>query len=182
MLKKMFFLSMSSIIFFQTAQFAFAQNTGQQKTDHFITALQNQASQSAARSQTSLQAIINRADTMISVRITSLTNLSTRIQNDSRLTTDEKSSLSADVQSALSGLTNLKSKIDADTDVATARSDTKEIVTNYYVYEIFEPKIRLLIMLNNIQEIVSKLQILTPQLTSLANTLSSQGKNTSVIT
>jgi archaellum component FlaC len=143
--------------------------------------LANQASRSADRSANQLQNIKNKADTLIMNRLDSLNNLLTRVQNDTRLSTSEKSSFVSEIQQDVSGLTALKGKIDADTDVATARADAKSIITNYYIYAVFEPKVRLLVTLNNLQTTASYVQALVPQIQNLINTLKSQGKDTSQI-
>lgn|GEM_PF-1517003 len=142
---------------------------------------QNQASRAADRQQNELQNSIHRADTMITNRITTLNTLNTRLQNDSKLSSSEKSSLSADIQADITGLTTLKAKIDADTDLTTARADIKQIVTSYYVYALFEPKIRLLITLNNLQTATANVQALVPQIQNLINTLQSHGKDVSAL-
>jgi len=139
----------------------------------------NQASRSANKSASELQNIISRADTLIVNRLDSLNTLLNRIQNDTRLTADEKSSLKTEIQQNVSGLTALKAKIDADTDVATARTDAKSIITSYYVYAVFEPKVQLLVTLNNLQTTTGYIQALVPQLQNLINTLKAQGKDTS---
>lgn len=146
-----------------------------------INKLIKEASSSANRSQVQLQNIIKAADEMIANRITSLNNLNTRIQGDTKLTVDEKASLTADVTTAITGLNTLKAKIDADTDVATAKADTKQIVTNFYIYARLEPKMRIFITLNNLQTTITNLQNLVPQIQSLITTLNSQGKDTSDI-
>jgi hypothetical protein len=143
--------------------------------------LQNQASKSANKSSNQLQAIIGKADTLITNRLNSLNELSNRIQSDARLTTSEKSSLTTDIQTGVSGLMALKAKVDADKDVATARADAKLVITNYYIYAVFEPKIRLLITLNNMQTTLGYVEALVPQLQNLINTLKSQGKDVSQI-
>src|SRR5690348_1055831 len=78
-----------------------------------------------------LSRIQARANQMIQVRLTSLQNLLTRVQNDTRLSADEKTSFANDINTAISGLTALKVKIDADSDGPTALADTKSIVTSY---------------------------------------------------
>lgn len=141
--------------------------------------MENQASKSANKSASELQNIISRADTLIVNRLDSLNTLLNRVQNDTRLTADEKSSLTTEIQQDVSGLTALKAKIDADTDVTTARADTKTIITSYYIYAVFEPKVRLLVTLNNLQTTTGYIQALVPQLQNLINTLKAQGKDTS---
>ena len=143
---------------------------------------QNQASRSAARQSTELQNVITRANSLIASRLSSLNSLMTRVQGDTRLSSDEKSSLTSEIQTDITGLTALQTKIDADTDVTTARSDTKTIITNYYIYAVFMPKMRLLITLNNLQTTTAYIQALETQLQSLVTTLQSQGKNISQLT
>jgi hypothetical protein len=143
--------------------------------------IENQASKSANKSANELQNIISKADTLIVNRLDSLNTLLNRVQNDTRLTASEKSSQTAEIQQDVSSLTALKAKIDADTDVATARTDAKSIITNYYIYAVFEPKVRLLITLNNLLTTTGYIQALVPQLQNLINTLKAQGKDTSQI-
>jgi len=140
--------------------------------------MENQASRSANKSANELQNIKNRADTLIMNRLDSLNTLLNRVQNDTKLTASEKSSLISDVQKDVAALTSLKAKIDADTDVTTARADAKSIITSYYVYAVFEPKIQLLVTLNNLQTTASYIQALVPQLQNLINKLKTDGKDT----
>lgn len=147
-----------------------------------IMKLIKEASNSATRNQDRAASIIKGADMMITNRTRTLNNLNSRIESDERLTQDQKSSLSQDIQTAISGLNTLKVTIDADTDPAQARADTKKIVTDFRVYEILEPKLRLLVTLNNLQATVSNLQTLIPQIQSIISTLNSQGKDTSALT
>lgn len=170
-------IAIGGIILAQGALPAFAQALGGQKLVNQVNREQNQASRAAQRQSNQLQNIITRSDTLITNRLTSLNTLSTRVQNDTRLSSSEKSSLSSDIQTDVSGLTALKTKIDGDTDVTTARSDEKSIITGYYVYAAFEPKVRYLIILNNLQTVTLNLQALVPQLQNLINTFQSKGDN-----
>lgn len=144
--------------------------------------LQNEASRQANQQQKKLSAVVQKADTLITNRINSLNNISARVANDKRLSSDERSSLNADIQTNITGLTTLKSKIDADTDTQTALTDSKQIITNFRVYAILEPKLRLLIMLNNLKTPISNLQGEIPQIQNIINTLQAQGKDVSALT
>lgn len=163
----------------QTITPAFAQDFGIGGLVHDVNGYRNQASHAAAMQQRKLADIIQHADAMITNRITHLNTLLGRVQSDTRLTSDEKTNLSGQIQTVISGLTSLKSKVDADTDAKTALTDAKQMFTNFHVYEQLEPKIRLLIMLNNMLTMVTKVQGLVPQLQTLINNLSSQGKDVS---
>ncbi len=135
------------------------------------------ASKAAAVSQSRLTSIVARADTMITTRVTALQTLSTKVQNDSRLTDTEKTNLTTDIQNQISSLQTLKTKIDADTDATTALADTKQIITNYYIFAVYEPKTDMLIVLNNLNTVVTQLQATVPQLQNLITTYG-QGKDT----
>ena len=161
----------------QNAVPAFAEGNGVQRIQNETAHLEKMASHAAVKQTDQLQTIIDRSNTLITNRLTTLNTLLTRVQNDKRLTDTEKSSLSSDIQTTISGLTTLKAKIDADTDATTARADEKQIVTNYYVYAVLEPKIRLLVVINNLQTSTATLQGLVPQLQNLINTYKSQGKD-----
>lgn len=139
--------------------------------------MQNRATAAADKQSAELTRIQKRADTMIRVRLDSLQKLQTRIQNDKRLTADEKTVFTSDINTITSQLTTLKAKIDADTDAATALSDAKSIVTSYRIYEVFEPKIRLTLIIDNLQTTTNQLASLMPKIQTLLNTLKSQGKD-----
>lgn len=147
-----------------------------------VTKAQNQASAAAQRKATNLADLKSKADQMIAMRINDLNKISTRIQNDSRLNSSDKTSLNNDIQNATNGLTQLKNKIDADTDLTTIRADAQQIVTNYRVYIVLEPKIQLLITISNLQTLTANLEGLTPKIQSLVNSLQSQGKDVSTVT
>lgn len=129
------------------------------------------------KQQNNLDQVKRRVDKEIARRIDRLNKLLQRIQNDQKLTSDEKSNLSADIQSDITGLTNLKSKVDSDTDMATLRSDAKQVVTKFRVFEIAVPKTRLLIIIDNLQSVVTRISGFTPKIQDLINNLKSQGKD-----
>ncbi len=159
-----------------------AEDLGGQKLINDVNRFQNQASKTAEVKQRKLSDVIKRADELINNRINSLNRLIARIQNDKRLTDSQKASLISDIQTNISGLNTLKAKIDADKDLQTALTDGKQIFTNFRIYAIFEPKIRLLITLNNMKDTVTRLQGLVPQIQTLIDNLKSQGKDVSGLT
>lgn len=139
----------------------------------------NNSSKAAVREQEQIIRLKQQGDKMADQRIASLNKLITRINNDKNLTSDEKTTLSSDVQNAINGLTALKTKIAGDTIAADLKTDIKQIVTNYKVYEIFEPKMRILVIIDNLQDISNRLSLLTPKLQAFINDLKAQNKNVS---
>jgi len=171
----------TTALFTQVSLPVFAQDFGGNGLLKDVHHWMNQASQTAERKQDELQKIIHQADSMITMRLNSLNNMNSRIQNDKRLSSSQKNSLLSDIQTDISGLNALKTKTDADTNVTTVRNDEKQIITNYYIYARFEPKIRILITLNNLQSITANLQAIVPQIQNLVSTFQSQGKDVSQI-
>lgn len=135
----------------------------------------------AQRQDTELAKLQQKASTMIDERITTLNALLSRIQSDTRLSDTDKTTLTTNINNMISNLQSLKAKIAADTDVTTARTDAKSIVTSYHVFATFEPETRLLTIVSNLQTTAGNLQNLVPLLQNLSSTLKSQGKDTTTI-
>lgn len=139
------------------------------------------ASKAAERQSTELTKLQQRANTMIDQRITSLNTLLSRVQNDTRLSSADKATLTGNITTMISNLQSLKAKIAADTTLDAARADAKSIVNSYHIYATFEPQTRLLTIISNLQTTATNITNLVPQLQTLSNTLKSQGKDTSAI-
>lgn len=131
----------------------------------------------AQREDTRLTAIKTSADKMIDQRVATLQTLLTHVTQDSKLPSDDVTAFTTDINTTISSLQTLKTKIDADTDVTTALADRKSIVTSYRIYLIFEPKLRLLIAVDNLQAVNQKLATLSGSLTTLITNLKSEGKD-----
>lgn len=99
-----------------------------------------------------------RANTAIDNRVTRLNQLIDRINGIKRLTTDQKTTLSGQIQTEISNLQALKVKIDADTDLATLRTDVQSVVKSYRVYVVFIPKIYIIAHGDRLMDVVSALQ------------------------
>lgn len=168
-----------AFLFASSTQPVFAQDFGMNKFRNDVRRDENQASKTARRQEQNLDNLQKRANKLIDSRIDSLNKVLARIKNDKRLSADEKASLSQDVQTTISGLTQLKAKIDADTDISVARDDAQKIITDFKVFAIFEPKIRLLVTIDRLLALDSKLSSLASKLQSHINKLKAQGKDVS---
>ncbi len=144
---------------------------------NLIQKIENQSTQTAQGQSNALDALKKKADSMIDKRVMDLNKAIARIQEDNRLTTGQKTSFVSSLQTNITGLTNLKAKIDADIDLTIARSDAKQIVDSYRIYLVVEPKTRLLVTINNLQTTNTNMQNLSPKLQDLINALKSQGKD-----
>lgn len=104
-----------------------------------------------------IQSLKTRADTEIAKRLTALNSLITKINAIKRLTADQKSSYTSDIQGNITSLTTLKTKIDADTDPTTLQSDVRSIIESYRIFAVYVPKIHLLTGANVAAEMVTSL-------------------------
>jgi hypothetical protein len=87
-----------------------------------------------------LSDIITKANTDIAKRVEALNALNTRVQGMKNESSDEKASISSQVQTNITGLTTLKAKIDADTDASLAKDDIKGIFSNFRIYALVIPQ------------------------------------------
>ncbi len=76
-----------------------------------------------------LAQVIARSDTTIDKRIQALTTMATRMSAMKNVQSSTETTLASQTQAKIASLTTLKAKIDADTDLATARADAKAIVS-----------------------------------------------------
>jgi len=98
------------------------------------------ATSSATRIQSQMNNLVSRADQEITRRITGLNNLASRITSMKRIDSADQANISSSVQSQISVLTSLKTKIDADTDIATLRADVQSITKSYRIYALIIPQ------------------------------------------
>jgi predicted nucleic acid-binding Zn-ribbon protein len=128
------------------------------------TTTKNSTANTQAAKQAALQNIISKGDQEIERRLTSLSTLTNKVNDATKLTPDNKSTLSSEVSSTSSGLTSLKSQLDSQTTVAAAVADAKDIYTEYRVYALVAPKI-------NLVKVADDQQVVQAKLTSLAQKL-----------
>jgi len=96
-----------------------------------------------ATSSPSLDALKAFGDCEIGRRLTTLNTQASRVSSSKVLTASDKTALSNEISSTVSGLNSLKATIDADTTLATLRSDVTKIATEFRVYLLVVPQINL---------------------------------------
>jgi len=109
----------------------------------------------ATREAAMIQKGIADADKAISMRITSLNNLLSRIESIKNVSAADKATIASTTQSEIDAMTALKTKIDADAATTTLRDDLKSITANYRVYALVEPQIQILAAADKINQIIS---------------------------
>jgi hypothetical protein len=139
------------------------------------------ASTSTAANQARLQLIITRGDNEIARRLTTLNTLTSKINGAAKLSASDKSTLSSEVSSEISGLTSLKTQLDADTTVTAAKTDAQTIITGYRVYALIVPKVELVKVADDQQVTEGKLTALATKLQSRITAEQSAGKSVTTL-
>lgn len=127
--------------------------------------------------QAKIKAIVNKGDREINRRLTTLNTLSNKINGAQKLTSSDKNTLSSEVSNEVSGLTALKSKLDADSDLTTAKADAQSIFSDYRVYALVVPKVQLVKAADDQQVAEGKLADLAGKLQSRITSAKNSGKD-----
>lgn len=130
-----------------------------------------------AAQQAKLKAAIEKADKEIDRRVVVLTELNTRVQAMERVTPDFKNTLSANVQTQITALGQLKTKIDADTDLETLKSDVKAITDSYRIFALVLPQTRIAVAADREVTLIAMMNALGTKLQARLQELQSQGKD-----
>jgi hypothetical protein len=122
-----------------------------------------------ATSTARLARIISRGDAAISERLASLDALNTRVQAMVNVSANLKANITSEVQTNESGLTALKVKMDADTDVPTAINDEKSIYNSYRIYALVIPRGYVVASADRIDTIVGMMTAIAGKLQTRIN-------------
>ena len=123
----------------------------------------------------------SRADHEIDRRLASLNLVLTRISTFKHITDSDKASLTSSVKTEISNLTTLKTKIAADADLVTLRTDVKSIVDSYRVFLLFIPKIHLLAASDRILTINDEITSLSTKLEQKIQSAKTGGKDVAIL-
>ncbi len=102
-----------------------------------------------------LPKIISRSNVAIDARVDALNKLNARIQQMKNVSVTFKSNISSQIQTNILGLTTLKTKIDADTDVTIALTDEKSILGSFRIYALVIPQGYILASADRVDTVVS---------------------------
>ena len=129
-----------------------------------------------------LPEVIARGDADIAARIDALNKLNTRVQGLKNESDAEKAGIATQVQTNIAGLTTLKAKIDADTDVAIARTDDQSIFTDYRVYALVVPQGWILAAADRVNTIGGLMTTLSAKLQTRISADQTAGKDVTALT
>lgn len=122
-----------------------------------------------------------KADKEIDRRLAVLNNLVQRINSINKLSDSSRSELLLLVQTDITTLTNLRDKIEADTDLSVLKTDVQSIVKDYRVYVLARPKIGLVIAADTVLANADKLTTISAKLQTRITQEQSAGKDVSAL-
>ncbi|MDE2030936.1 MAG: hypothetical protein KGI58_01605 [Patescibacteria group bacterium] len=130
---------------------------------------------------TRLTNIIAKSDEAINARIASLNKIDEKVQQMAHVSSAEKLNISNEIQTNITGLSELKSKIDSDTDAKTAHTDSSSIYGKFRIYALIIPQGYIEASADRIDTIVGMLTTISTKLQSRINSDQSEGKNVTAL-
>lgn len=129
-----------------------------------------------------MERLRTKANKEIERRIESLQKLITKINSVKRLTDSQRTTMVTQVQSEITNLTTLKSKIASDTTIDEIRTDVQSIVKSYRIYVLYIPKMTIIANADKILNLLSgEMNTLTAKLQVRINELSANGVDVATI-
>lgn len=118
----------------------------------------------SASTQAKITTAKSRANQEITRRVGILTQLNTDVQAMVKVSASEKSAIASEVQTEISSLNSLNAKIQADTVVATLRTDIQSITIDYRIFMLVVPQGRIEVTADKIQTIATNYMALSAKL------------------
>jgi hypothetical protein len=128
----------------------------------------------------SISRIQSRASALIRERINSLNANAQAISASKTLTTEQKLSLTTILSSNVTGLTALKASIASSTEASSTKALTESIFTNFRIYGIVIPQVRLEKRVFDLQNHSQKLSDLFVKVQSNIDEAKTKGRNVAV--
>ena len=124
----------------------------------------------------------DRADQEIDRRVAKLNDLTTQVQAMIKVSDAEKANLAGAIQAQINDLTTLKTKIDADTDTATLKTDVQSITKGYRIYVLVMPQAMIEVAADKLQTTASLFTDFSAKLQTRIAEGQAAGKDTSSAT
>ncbi len=121
------------------------------------------------------------ADKEIDRRVASLNDLVNALNAMKKISDSDKSSFISQIQTQIANLTSLKAKIDADTDLATLKTDKQSIFTQYRIYMLFIPKVRIMAAADRMGQVSDDMNALLIKIQARITEAQAKGLDTTAI-
>ena len=118
-----------------------------------------------------------RADAEIARRLVALDRLAAVVSDARHLAGADRDALLNQISNDRSELTSLKATIDSDSNPTTLRAEVRRIVTDFRVYVLLEPQVRLVRALDAEQDAIARLTDVAAALKSRIDAAKSAGKD-----
>lgn len=136
----------------------------------------------AAKLDAKIAPAIVKGDKEIDRRVKALTDLAARLGATQRVTATFKQTLTTNVQNQINGLTQLKAKIDADTDLETLKTDSKTIAESYRTFALVMPQTNIAVAADREVTLVAMLNQLGAKLQARVQAAGQSGADVTKIT
>jgi len=120
-------------------------------------------------------------NTEVDRRLATLTVLGSRISESRHLSDTDRARLTKEVNDEKAGLTSLKAKINADTDLATLRNDVHAIIVDYRVYVLVVPQVRLTTAADAVLDLSDRFTTLEGRITTRLSRAKEAGNDVSAL-
>lgn len=142
---------------------------------------QKPATRTAVQQETVISKLKTRADAEITRRINALTKLLEKINAMKRLTAAQKTAFTSGINAQITSMNTLKAKIDADTDIATLRTDVQSIVKSYRIFALYMPQINIVAHADRILDVIEDMNAISGRLQKRIDEAKTAGKDTSAM-
>ena len=137
---------------------------------------------SVTMSASAMAAAKSRGDKELDRRVEALTDANIRVQAMQKVTPTFKDNLGTALQTQIAAFNALKTKIDADTDAATLKTDIQSITQSYRVYALVLPQVRIAAAADRAVTISTMMQILGTKLAARIQAAGAAGADVTALT
>jgi hypothetical protein len=141
---------------------------------------QTTATRGAVRQEATIERLRTRADAEITRRVNALTALFVKIGAMKRLTSDQKTTFTTGIQSQITSLNTLKTKIESDNDITLLRADVQSIVKGYRIFALYLPQVTIMAHADRILVLVDQMNAVSVKLKTRSDAVSA-GTDTSAV-
>lgn len=122
-----------------------------------------------------------KANKEIDRRIVAMNKLLEKIQNMNKVSSANKTSFATTVQAQINLLNNLKTKIAADTDIATLKADVQSVTRAYRIYALILPQMEIMASADKLASTTESMAALSAKLQTRITTEQNAGKNVTAL-
>lgn len=122
------------------------------------------------------------ADQELTRRTTALNDLVSKVADIKNLSADNKTTIDASLTAQVNALAALKTKIDADTDGATLKTDVQSITGSYRIFALIVPQVRIITASDRVVTVAREMQLLSAKLHARVSAAQASGADMTAAT